>query len=1117
MGKGIKKLFIAGSLISGLFMALSACNHNPNPQSSNSDSSSQNVDSQSSQEPIKVLNNIVAISNKNSYERGEGLDLTVTAFYDDQSSSAINNYQVEGFNNRLVGQQIVTISYLDKSCSLTITVNEPVLVNVTATSNKEAFEYGEELDIVVTANYSDGSSVAVTDYQIEGYNAQMPGNQNLLISYQGKTCSLSVRVNDPILVNLSLEGNKDKYEYGEDLSIAVIANYSDGSSISLNEYEVEGFDNKKPGQQVVTIKYGDKTCSFNTLISDPAVVSVVATNIKDSYEYGEDLDLVVNATFEDDSVKTVTDYKVEGFDNKKPGQQDVTVKYEDKTFTFKVTVNNPVLTSITAVSNKDSFDYGDALDVTVYANYSDDTSVVITNYEVEGFDSKNPGLQSLTFSYENKTCTLDVAVNERYNRFPNDSMKSFLKAQNIKVSIPSPVGFEKWNDSVEVEQDGSNYFFVSTNDEGTVGSDSIADQYAALLRSENWTVTTVSTGKFEAVKDNGDAKLEFSSKNGIFSLSVYSYLEFPNKKTVGTPVKDRSSVSNGDKVVLGSIEEEFIVTDFDNGSFNTVAYSSSNEEELDNVVRNAWRLTINKSGNFYTFTDNYGRKLGATGLNQLAWDEGNTEWAVLLTTTTSIIMNTNQQCGRLCYNMLDQKLSTYNKQTSDDHLIYPQLYKVSEIDLVYPTSISLSGKDVIGIGRANRLNIDYYPANANSVGEATWASSNEAVATVKDGVVKGVSAGIATITVKTKSKNNYLQASYTIEVNESVLDSWTIMLYICGADLESNSGLASDDISEILRVNGQPEDVNIIMETGGSYRWHNYGIASNALSRYHVENKKLILDDKLTKASMGKQSTFESFLNWGLDNYPADNTGVILWNHGGALGGVCYDETAGSDSLKNSETSKAFKNVLEAHNIDKLEFVGYDACLMQVQDIAEFNSHYFNYMVGSEESEAGTGWVYNSWIDDVYAGKDTPTVLKANCDSFISRNGGDQTLSYLDLSKMENYYNKFESLASSIKSTVKSNYSSFKTLLGSVKSYSGLSSFGVIDGYDFLNKLGSNSTYSSFASQINEVKTAYKQLTVYSRRGSGAGNSNGLTIVAGAYVSYPSAETSFNNWRSLFY
>ena len=415
---------------------------------------------------------------------------------------------------------------------------------------------------------------------------------------------------------------------------------------------------------------------------------------------------------------------------------------------------------------------------------------------------------------------------------------------------------------------------------------------------------------------------------------------------------------------------------------------------------------------------------------------------------------------------------------------------------------------------------DSYQLTATTSEEAavTWTSSNENVATIHEkGIVLGRSIGETTITAKTKSRNDNLEASFNVRIDKNVLDAWTVMIYMCGSDLESRSGLATSDIQEMLKTTNQPNDVNVIIETGGSSSWSSkLGIDGNALTRYHIEDKTLIMDAKLPRANMGKQSTFESFLNWGLDNYPADNTGVILWNHGGALGGCCYDDYNGTDSLVNSEASRAFKNVFDAHGIDKLEFVGYDACLMQIQDVAEFNSHYFKYMVGSEESETGYGWVYNEWLDDLYSRRNTSVILKANCDSFIDKYGSNQTLSYLDLSKMSNFHAKLEDLSVAIKSTVKNNYNAFKSLMRNAKTFDGFSSYGVMDGLDFLNKLRDDDTYSAFKDKIDETKNAYTRLVSYSRRGSRAGESNGLAFIAGAFVSYPSSETSFSNWRSLF-
>ena len=122
--------------------------------------------------------------------------------------------------------------------------------------------------------------------------------------------------------------------------------------------------------------------------------------------------------------------------------------------------------------------------------------------------------------------------------------------------------------------------------------------------------------------------------------------------------------------------------------------------------------------------------------------------------------------------------------------------------------------------------------------------------------------------------------------NKSNKAKYTIMVYMCGADLESDSGLASMDIYEMCTVMNQPKDVNIILQTGGSTRWNNGRIEPNKLQRFHVEKRGLVEDDIMTAKSMGESKTFQSFLEWGLTEYPAEKTGVIMWNHGGAMQGV---------------------------------------------------------------------------------------------------------------------------------------------------------------------------------------------------------------------------------------
>ena len=460
-----------------------------------------------------------------------------------------------------------------------------------------------------------------------------------------------------------------------------------------------------------------------------------------------------------------------------------------------------------------------------------------------------------------------------------------------------------------------------------------------------------------------------------------------------------------------------------------------------------------------------------------------------------------------------------------------------------PTSIIMSSTSAeVGVGGSKQLSVSYVPSNANQNKQLTWTSSNTNVATVNsEGLVsvKSTASAGQTATITARLTNiPSIYATCTITVTETQKDNHTVLIYICGADLESENQLATGDIQEMLKISGQPDDVNVVIETGGAKSWAStYGISSTYLERYHIENKSLVRDDQLTYASMGLSSTLQKFIEYGLTNYPADRVGLVLWNHGGGMRGVCYDEKKNDDVLKNSEVKSAVSGALGNCGMSgqKLEWVGYDACLMQVQDIAETNSQYFNYMIASEESEAGYGWDYDTWFDDLYAKKSTTTILKAIVDGFIADNGGassskgDQTLSYLDLSYAAAYKTAWENMASQLNSKVTtSNKSSFNSAItANVKHYadSDYDYFCTFDAWDFVDKLASNSAFSSFridSSYTTAVKNAHANLVAYNLAQKGAGVSKGLcmywpnsTQYSDVSTYYTTSETNFTTWRSF--
>ena len=513
----------------------------------------------------------------------------------------------------------------------------------------------------------------------------------------------------------------------------------------------------------------------------------------------------------------------------------------------------------------------------------------------------------------------------------------------------------------------------------------------------------------------------------------------------------------------------------------------------------------------------------ATNKN-VTWSSSNTSIATV--TSGGAVTGVNQGSATITARSVDS-----SELTATCVVTVTEPVRVSGLTL---SSSSLTLKQ----GKTATLTATVSPSDAYDK-SITWTSSNSSAVSVDSkGIVTAITAGgSATITATTNDGGYTATCSVSVEDKEPA-DAWTVMLYICGADLESKNGLATSDLKEILSVGGQPDDVNIVIQTGGASSWKTtYGISKTYLERYHVKNKSLVRDKQLTYASMGLSSTLQSFIEYGLTEYPADKTALIFWNHGGGMRGVCYDEKKNDDVLKNSEIQTALKNAFSNCGLtgQKLEWVGYDACLMQVQDIAETNSKYFNYMIASEESESGYGWDYDTWIDDLYAEESTETILKAIVDGFIKDNGGasstnsDQTLSYLDLSYAAEYKTAWEDMAAQLNNKVtSSNKSSFNSAITkNVKHYadSDYDYFCTFDAWDFVNQLESSNSFSNYridSSYTTAVKNAHANLVKYNLAQKGAGVSKGLAMYwpnSSSYSDvdeyYTTSETNFTTWRSF--
>lgn len=248
-------------------------------------------------------------------------------------------------------------------------------------------------------------------------------------------------------------------------------------------------------------------------------------------------------------------------------------------------------------------------------------------------------------------------------------------------------------------------------------------------------------------------------------------------------------------------------------------------------------------------------------------------------------------------------------------------------------------------------------------------------------------------------------------------DSWAVYWYLCGSDLETNGGFATADFNEMLEVQ-LPENVNVVIQTGGAAVWQNDLIDPTKLQRWLYNSEGLFLLEEQETANMGDAQTLYEFLRFADSSYPADKVAVTFWNHGGgSVSGAAFDELHGVDSLDLAEMYQAFDAVWGADSTDPaLELVGFDTCLMATIDVAAVFQGFARYLVGSEEVEPANGWLYSGWLSALAAKPEMngAELGIAICNSYYEGceavgTNEQATLSVTDLTKLSPLLTAYES------------------------------------------------------------------------------------------------------------
>lgn len=233
----------------------------------------------------------------------------------------------------------------------------------------------------------------------------------------------------------------------------------------------------------------------------------------------------------------------------------------------------------------------------------------------------------------------------------------------------------------------------------------------------------------------------------------------------------------------------------------------------------------------------------------------------------------------------------------------------------------------------------------------------------------------------------------------------TVMVYMCGSDLESCNSQATQSMGDMIASKFNLDAVNVVILAGGSRYWSGR-YDTDKLTMLSISGRRPSVVDEFPVASMGDAETLSFFLKTCRENYPAEHYDLVLWNHGGGPnGGVCFDSLHHDDSLSIEELQSALKNSPFAQ--DPLDLLIFHACLMSSAEVADAVSPYARYMVAGEDSIYELSY---QWLSGVENDPDSWETAKRIVDYSYEYNGKLIQMSHeslqnsfaaIDLSRME--------------------------------------------------------------------------------------------------------------------
>ena len=324
-------------------------------------------------------------------------------------------------------------------------------------------------------------------------------------------------------------------------------------------------------------------------------------------------------------------------------------------------------------------------------------------------------------------------------------------------------------------------------------------------------------------------------------------------------------------------------------------------------------------------------------------------------------------------------------------------------------------------------------------------------------------------------------------------------------------GSASIDIGE-MTAGVWSDNVSIVIQTGGATRWSNQMVNPNRTQRFLYKGGIFSEVANLPLEPASEPDTLADFLRFCKNEYPADHTMLVLWNHGGGPFGYGKDSIySNMFSLKDIRT--ALSSVYTPNrNKPAFDIIGFDACLMSTLEVTHALDGFAQFYCLSEEAEPGSGWDYTPILQ---AMTDDPTMSPARvaqkvADSYIDfymRENINQSIIQLDVTfsvieakKAAELYDAYSALCQAQLADAAEDMGVLAEIgrcAGRSTRYCG-SDYNIVNTVDLGNYM--DQLIDSYPEESSRVKELLGETVLYHRESGGLSDSTGMAVYVPADV-----------------